>query len=76
MKFDKHYSPVNEWLPQSNKKLVKTIQNMKKSVLVKGKAIYDMDVILGRLIAVGQLSSVNLGAVFSVRAQSRSTIYN
>ena len=46
------------------KKMVKTMQNMKKSVLVKGKAIYDMDVIFGRLIVVGQLRGVNLSDVF------------
>ena len=44
--------------------MVKTMQNMKKSVLVKGKAIYDMDVIFGRLIVVGQLRGVNLSDVF------------
>ena len=33
---------------------------MKKSVLVKGKAIYDLDVIFARLIVVGQLRGVNI----------------
>ena len=46
------------------KKMVKTMQNMKKTVLVKGKAIYDMDVIFGRLIVVGQLRGVNHSDVF------------
>ena len=43
--------------------MVKTIKNMTKSVLARGKAIYDMDVIFGRHIAVGQLRSVNLSDV-------------
>ena len=40
------------------------MQNMTKSVLVKGKAIYDLYVIFGRLIVVGQLRGVNLSDVF------------
>lgn len=41
-------------------KRVKTMQQMKKAVVVQGKAIYDMEAIFARLLVVGQQRNVDL----------------
>ena len=46
------------------KKKVKTMESLKKAVTVKGKAIYDVETLFGRLIVVGQQRSIDMADVF------------
>ena len=46
------------------KKKVKTMELLKKAVTVKGKAIYDVVTLFGRLLVVGQQRSVDIADVF------------
>lgn len=45
-------------------KQVKTMQNMKKSVVIKGMPVYDMEAIFARLLVVGQQRGIDLKDVF------------
>ena len=45
-------------------KRVKTMEVMKKAVTVKGKAIYDMEVLFAQLLVVGQQRGIDLKDVF------------
>ena len=46
------------------KKKVKTMEVIKRSVTVKGKAIYDVETLFGRLLVVGQQRGVDIADVF------------
>ena len=48
----------------SIKKQVKTMQQMKKAVLVKGKPVYDMEALFARLLIVGQQRDIDLPDIF------------
>ena len=50
---------AKQWIPQDNKKKVKTMELLKKAVTVKGKAIYDVVTLFSRLLVVGQQHSVD-----------------
>ena len=46
------------------KKKVKTMELLKKVVIVKGKAIYDIETLFSRLLVVGQECSIDIADVF------------
>ena len=46
------------------KKMVKTMESLKKAVTVKGKAIYDIETLFSRLLIVGQQRSIDIADVF------------
>ena len=46
------------------KKKVKTMELLKKAVTVKGKAIYDIEMLFSRLLVMGQQRSIDIADVF------------
>ncbi|CAL8361042.1 unnamed protein product [Merluccius merluccius] len=46
------------------KKKVKSMEALKKAVIVKGKIIYDVEMLFSRLLVLGQQCSVDVGDIF------------
>ena len=61
------------------KKMVRSMEALKKAVTVKGKAIYDIETLFSRLLVLGQQRSVDLSNIFQfelspVAAEDAQTI--